>query len=103
MHSLVASAFVQPNDFIPERWTTRPELVLDARAYSPFSVGPHQCIGKSISQLESRVVTAKLVMAFDARFSSEPGHGSEAFWRDMKDQVTMMPGELWCCFEERKA
>lgn len=99
---VVSSAFVHPDKFIPERWTTRPELVLDARAYSPFSVGPHQCIGKSISQLESRIVTAKLILAFDMRFSSVVGQEPEAFWRDMKDQVTMMPGELWCCFDKRK-
>ncbi|KAK7429582.1 hypothetical protein QQZ08_003962 [Neonectria magnoliae] len=31
--------FVRPQDWIPERWTTQPELVLDKRAYHPFSVG----------------------------------------------------------------
>jgi hypothetical protein len=36
---IVPEAFVQPNDFIPERWTTKPELCLDARAYAPFGVG----------------------------------------------------------------
>jgi hypothetical protein len=36
---LVPNAFKQPDDFIPERWTTRPELVLDSRAYAPFSIG----------------------------------------------------------------
>ncbi|KAJ4340196.1 hypothetical protein N0V95_007577 [Ascochyta clinopodiicola] len=94
-------AFVEPNEFIPERWTTKPELVLDARAYAPFSVGPHQCIGKAISHLELRVVTAKLLLAFDASVSSEPGQDLSAFWKGMKDQVTMMPGELWCVFVDR--
>ena len=31
--------FVRPNEFIPERWTTQPELVLNAGAYMPFNVG----------------------------------------------------------------
>lgn len=31
--------FAQPDDFIPERWTTRPELVLDRRVYAPFNTG----------------------------------------------------------------
>jgi len=35
----VESAFAQPNDFIPERWTTRPEMVKDSRAFNSFSFG----------------------------------------------------------------
>jgi tryprostatin B 6-hydroxylase len=30
---------VRPHEFIPERWTTRPELVLDKRAFFPFHMG----------------------------------------------------------------
>lgn len=37
----VPEAFQCPNEFIPERWTTRPELVIDSRAYAPFSVGEY--------------------------------------------------------------
>lgn len=31
--------FKKPNDFIPERWTTRKELTVDASVFTPFSVG----------------------------------------------------------------
>ena len=31
--------FVQPNEFVPERWTTRTELILNRSAYIPFSMG----------------------------------------------------------------
>jgi hypothetical protein len=31
---MVLEIFVQPNDFITERWTTKLELLLDARAYA---------------------------------------------------------------------
>lgn len=31
--------FASPNDFIPERWTTNPELVKNSAAFVPFSVG----------------------------------------------------------------
>ncbi|KAF1831503.1 cytochrome P450 monooxygenase-like protein, partial [Decorospora gaudefroyi] len=93
------NAFQYPNEFLPERWTTRPELILDARAYAPFSVGPHQCIGKAISHLEMRLVTSKLIKTFGVSFS--PDHDKEAFWGGMKDQVTMMPGRMFCLFGER--
>lgn len=31
--------FVNPDEFIAERWTDRPELVLDKRAWHPFIIG----------------------------------------------------------------
>lgn len=33
------NAFEHADEFIPERWTTRPELVKDRRAFGPFSFG----------------------------------------------------------------
>jgi cytochrome P450 len=66
---------------------------------SPSS-GPHQCIGKGISQSEMRLVTAKLVKRYHVKFSAV--HDPEAFVRDMRDQVTMMPGDLFCTFELRR-
>lgn len=32
-------AFIEPNTFIPERWTSKPELIKDASAFAPFSMG----------------------------------------------------------------
>lgn len=31
--------FECPDEFIPERWTSKPELIKNASVYSPFSVG----------------------------------------------------------------
>lgn len=31
--------FVYPDEWIPERWTSRPDLILDKRAYHPFLTG----------------------------------------------------------------
>jgi cytochrome P450 len=36
-----ARNFVKPDDFIPERWTSQPELVLNKEAFLPFSVGSY--------------------------------------------------------------
>jgi cytochrome P450 len=32
-------SFESPNEFIPERWTSRPELVRDKSVYIPFNTG----------------------------------------------------------------
>jgi hypothetical protein len=31
--------FVNGTQFIPERWTTKPEMVLNSKAHIPFSIG----------------------------------------------------------------
>ena len=31
--------FVRPTEFIPERWSSRPELIKDVRAFNPFGMG----------------------------------------------------------------
>jgi hypothetical protein len=108
----VVEVFVHLNDFIPERWTVKPELLLDARAYAPFSFGtrytfhssdnsirPYRCIAKARSHLEPCAVTAKLIVASDVSFSVERGQKPANFWEDMEYQVTMMSGKLWCVFE----
>ncbi|GKT63276.1 cytochrome p450 [Colletotrichum tofieldiae] len=33
--------FSQANEFIPERWTTRPKMARDPAAFVPFSMGKH--------------------------------------------------------------
>ena len=37
----VETAFQDPTSFIPERWTSRPEMILDKRAFAPFGVGKY--------------------------------------------------------------
>lgn len=92
-------AFEKAEDFIPERWTNKPELIYQRGAHSPFTVGPHQCIGKGLAMMEIRAVTAHLVQRFEMGFSKD--YDPEILWRDLKDQVTAQPGELWCTFRER--
>ncbi|KAL8900589.1 MAG: hypothetical protein Q9192_000976 [Flavoplaca navasiana] len=36
--SIVEAAFQDPTSFLPERWTSRPEMNLDRRAFAPFGV-----------------------------------------------------------------
>lgn len=38
-HALDPRFYVHPDDFIPERWTTRPELTKDPSLFVPFSIG----------------------------------------------------------------
>lgn len=62
-------AFVQPDSFIPERWTSRSDLVKDRRAFVPFSTGPFSCVGKTLAYMEMREVLARIVSRFDITFA----------------------------------
>ncbi|RYP55519.1 hypothetical protein DL769_010135 [Monosporascus sp. CRB-8-3] len=94
------SAFAQPDEFIPERWYSRPELILDKRAFAPFSVGGRQCVGRAVAYAELRCVTTLLLRDFDIEFA--PGYDQMTMWRDMKDQVTAQPGQVMCLFKPRR-
>ncbi|KAF7547929.1 hypothetical protein G7Z17_g7386 [Cylindrodendrum hubeiense] len=68
--------FVRPGDWIPERWTSQPELVLDKRAYHPFSYGPFNCVGQRLAMMTIRLVIAYTVWFCDAEFA--PGEDGSA-------------------------
>ncbi|KAI1288552.1 cytochrome P450 monooxygenase-like protein [Xylaria venustula] len=93
--------WVQPNEFIPERWYSRPELILDKRAYTPFSTGARYCLGKSMAVNALRLVVSIILQDYDVGFA--PGYDEETMWRDMKDQVTCQPGAVHCTFRPRKS
>ncbi|KAL1594379.1 hypothetical protein SLS60_010139 [Paraconiothyrium brasiliense] len=78
--------FASPDDFIPERWTTRPELVINREAFLPFSTGPYDCVGKRLAYMEMRSVIAKVVGEFDVCLPEE--FQEEVYWGSVKDHVT---------------
>lgn len=65
--------FPDPFEFRPERWIESDEatLRLMQSAFSPFSIGPRGCAGKSMAYLEASLVIAKTLWHFD--FEQAPG------------------------------
>ncbi|KAF2095477.1 cytochrome P450 [Rhizodiscina lignyota] len=63
-----ASAFPQPEAFMPERWLdSQGRLKDDERmkeAFVPFSVGPRKCIGLNLAQMELTKATAAFFLRF---------------------------------------
>ncbi|KAI1288550.1 cytochrome P450 monooxygenase-like protein [Xylaria venustula] len=92
-------AFVAPNEFIPERWTTRPELILNRKAFTPFSQGRFACIGRNLALNELRAVISKAVLEFDIAFA--PGETGRALLEDSKDIFTMSLAKLELSFTKR--
>ena len=94
-----AASFVQPEDFIPERWTSRPELVLNKKSYMPFGIGPYGCVGKQLALNEIRTVVAKLVLGFDVRFAE--GENGRRILEETQDFFVLGLGDLELCFTAR--
>lgn len=67
-----ASNFVRPNEFAPQRWTGDAEFRDDQlKVVQPFSVGPRNCIGRSLAFFEMKLVLAKLLYSFDLQLCEE--------------------------------
>ena len=56
-------------------------------------------MGKELAMTEIRMVVANLLANFDVSFPT--GDTGEAVERDMKDQLTANPGDLFLKFESR--
>ncbi|OTA58321.1 cytochrome P450 [Hypoxylon sp. EC38] len=93
------SSYECAEQFIPERWTTRPEMVKDARGFAPFSQGRFNCVGKSLAMSEMRFVIALLVRKFKVGFWGEDR--GEKLFADLRDQFTAAPGRLDLRFQVR--
>jgi cytochrome P450 family 628 len=93
-------AFVKPNEFIPERWSSQPELILDKNAWFPFVIGRYGCIGKQLALNEMRTVMAKLVLEFNITFAKgEDGH---RLLEESHDIFTFTCSELDLVFTARE-
>ena len=93
------SCFAQPEEFIPERWTSRPELILNSKAYSTFGIGNCSCVGKNIVWSKIRLLVAAVVPKYHIKFA--PGEDGKRVSRDLKDYLAPQPGQLDLVFEPR--
>ncbi|BCS18635.1 cytochrome P450 [Aspergillus puulaauensis] len=92
-------AYAQPDEFIPERWYSRPELVRHKSAFAPFSLGPFNCIGRPLALINLRDTLAQLIMEFDVEFA--PGEDGARFLGDAKDNFVFYAGEVDLLFTPR--
>ena len=84
---LSPSNYYKPDSFLPERWLADPSdssspFAKDRRdVFNPFLLGPHNCPGKSLAYLESRLLLAKLVWHFDMTGEALPlWENQDIYW-----------------------
>lgn len=91
--------FVRAHDFIPERWTTRKDLVIDASVFQPFGLGVYSCVGRELGMMEIRAAVARL--AADFSWAVDDSVDVEAWEFSGKDHFAMIFGALPVVFEKR--
>ncbi|TPX18354.1 uncharacterized protein E0L32_011729 [Thyridium curvatum] len=91
--------FEQPDDFIPERWTTKKEMTKDASVFVPFSMGRYSCIGKQLGLIEIRYVTAHLIHKYNLSFAKD--QAPRKFVEGQRDTFTIALPDLKLVFTPR--
>ncbi|KAK0747207.1 cytochrome P450 [Schizothecium vesticola] len=92
-------AFVRPEEFVPERWTSEPGLILDRGAFFPFLSGPSNCVGKRLAMMVLRLVLSYTVYGYQFRLA--PGEDGSAIYSEAKDNLILKAGPLKVVFDKR--
>ncbi|KAK2054550.1 cytochrome P450 [Colletotrichum caudatum] len=91
--------FPKANEFIPERWTTRSEMVKDPTVFVPFSTGKYSCVGKQLGLMEIRYCASQIIHRYDFEFA--PNQTAQDFIEGHKDGFTLSLPELEMVFSPR--
>ncbi|XP_075549778.1 cytochrome P450 6a8-like isoform X3 [Dermacentor variabilis] len=65
----------RPGEFDPERFSPEQKLSRDPLAFQAFGVGPRNCVGMKLAQLEMALVVAKIVHRFRLHLGSKHVNG----------------------------
>lgn len=86
--------------FVPERFgERRAEMGTDGAPFMPFTLGVHQCPGKSLAFLSLRITLSKVMQDFDVAFA--PGETGETFDKETKDTFTTQLPPVMIRFTKR--
>jgi cytochrome P450 family 628 len=94
-------AFAQPDEFIPERWSSQPELIIRKDAFIAFSYGPENCVGRPLAMMQLRMLVARIARRFEVSVPK----GADKEWRKFEEEkadcFVMDVRKLPMAFKER--
>lgn len=93
--------FKDPDEFIPERWFSRRDLLHRPDVFAPFLMGPYNCVGKHAALMQIRCTMYSLLRQFEAQPASQ--NVLQKYWDARSDGFSMGIGPLSTCFRERPA
>lgn len=84
----------------PKVFVSKNEYIHNTTAFTPFSSGPTNCVGKNLAYLEMRIAVAMVVQNLDMKF--EEGYNPEKWYTDMLDYFVTQRGALPTVLTPRK-
>lgn len=69
------SIWDRPEEFDPERFSPEQRSTRNPIAFQPYGIGPRNCVGMKVAQLEMTLIIAKLVHRFRLHLSSRHENG----------------------------
>jgi cytochrome P450 len=84
-----ARNFERPDEFVPERWTTQPELIKNKAVFIPFSTGLYSCAGKNMAMMELRSVAGRVLNEFDVVLPED--FDARAYFAGIRNRFTSGP------------
>lgn len=91
--------YERPREFIPERWSSKPEMVKQPDAFMPFLAGSESCIGKKLAYMQIATLTAQIIRQFDVAFAL--GEDGTHLTQGSMDLAMMHPEKLNLVFTGR--
>ncbi|KAI9367627.1 cytochrome P450 [Aspergillus egyptiacus] len=92
--------YVHAEEFIPERWYSRPELIKNREAFLTWNIGTNGCIGRALAVTEMRDLIVHFIHSFSTvRFA--PGEDGTALLTQTKDHFTVGVRPLHLIFEAK--
>jgi cytochrome P450 len=82
-------SFVRPDEFVPERWTSQPDLIVRRDAFVPFSYGAYSCAGKPLAMMQLRMVVAMIIRKFELSFAPDQQEVYQRYLQDQADCFTL--------------
>ena len=101
-----ARNFSRPETFWPDRWLiaaglqhSPEELVHNPNAFTPFSFGPANCVGKPVAMQEMRLVVCHFMQKLNVKFAE--GYDPEQWEKGIQDHLAVSLGPLLVEIERR--
>ncbi|KAK3367744.1 putative cytochrome P450 [Podospora didyma] len=93
--------YVAPNEFIPERWYSQPDLIRNKDAFLTWNIGTNGCIGRALAVMEMRDLITHWIQNFESvRFA--PGEDGTSILTETKDHFTLGVTPLHLIFDAKK-
>ncbi|SPO06550.1 related to pisatin demethylase cytochrome P450 [Cephalotrichum gorgonifer] len=95
-----AANYVRPDEFIPERWYSQPELIKNKEAFFAWNIGTNGCIGRALAVTEMRNLITHWIQNFESvRFA--PGEDGSQILNETVDHFTVGVKPLKLVFEKK--